>query len=751
MKKHIFSLAALLLLITAKSKGQNFFALDTIQKIEIQFSMSNWDFILDTAKAGSDSYTMADWVKINGVLFDSAGVKFKGNSSYNANNAKNPFHIELDHFISQDYQGIKDIKLSNGWRDPSFVREALTYLILQNYMHAPLANFAQLYVNGQYIGLYTNTEAVNKTFLESRFLTDNHSFFYADNGGCNFVFEGNDSTLYYSPYTLKSDYGYADLMRLCDSLENNINGIENILDVDRTLWMLAITDALVILDSYIGAPQHNFYVYEDHNGRFNPIMWDLNGAFGTFSNLGMGMNLNLQQKQILPVIVHENDSLWPLVKNLMAVPMYKRMYIAHMKTVTNEILSNSYYLTTAQYLQSIIDTAYQSDGNAYYSYSQFLSNINNNVTSGPSPIPGLTTLMSARTTFLNATPEFQQAQPVISNIQTSNTFPLINSNVYITAAVSNANAVYCGKRGTVMDKFTRIPMLDNGQNGDGAAGDGVYGAMVTVSSPELLYFIYAENNNAGIFSPQRAEHEWYKLEVDYATLSTGEVVINELSAMNTTIVANGVGNFNDWIELYNTTADTVQLDYLFFSDDFANTTKWQCPAGTKILPNDYLIIWADNDDFVGELHSGFGLSGSGEQAIISYANGTVIDSLSFPGQSADITYGRYPNGTGPFVFMPPTFNAVNLISGLGEQNANTKGIYSFPNPFSTYTTIYSDSYLKNATITVYNLYGQEVNQLNNISGQSVSLPRNNLVAGIYFVRVIEDNKLTATAKVIIKD
>lgn len=132
-------------------------------------------------------------------------------------------------------------------------------------------------------------------------------------------------------------------MRLCDSLKNNIRGIENILDVDRALWMLAITNALVIIDSYIGAPQHNYYIYQDHNGRFNPIIWDLNGAFGTFSNLGMGMNLTLTQKQNLPVIVHENDSLWPLVKSLMSVPMYKRMYITHMRTVTDEILANSYY------------------------------------------------------------------------------------------------------------------------------------------------------------------------------------------------------------------------------------------------------------------------------------------------------------------------------------------------------------------------------------------------------------------------
>ena len=54
--------------------SQYFYNIDTIQKIEISFTQTNWDYILDTAKQGSDSYTLSQWVKINGVQFDSAGV-----------------------------------------------------------------------------------------------------------------------------------------------------------------------------------------------------------------------------------------------------------------------------------------------------------------------------------------------------------------------------------------------------------------------------------------------------------------------------------------------------------------------------------------------------------------------------------------------------------------------------------------------------------------------------------------------------
>jgi len=101
--KKIFLFSFFIFISLAPSFSQNFYAIDTVQKIEISFTQPNWDYILDTAKQGTDSYTLSQWVRINGVQFDSAGVKYKGNSSYNPNNAKNPFHIELDHFKNQNY------------------------------------------------------------------------------------------------------------------------------------------------------------------------------------------------------------------------------------------------------------------------------------------------------------------------------------------------------------------------------------------------------------------------------------------------------------------------------------------------------------------------------------------------------------------------------------------------------------------------------------------------------------------------
>lgn len=736
-------LLLLLPFVSIKSSAQNFYAIDTIQQIEINFSQSNWDYILDTAKQGSDSYTMAQWVKINGVFFDSVGVKYKGNSSFNPLNAKNPLHIELDHFKNQDYLSYKDIKLSNGFNDPSCIREALLYSIIQQYTKVSQSNYAQVYINGQLMGQYTNTESVTNRFLEDRFFSKVNTFVFADNGGCDLRYKGNDSTQYATPYTIKSDYGLADLMRFCDTLNNNIAAIENRLDIDRTLWMIALTNVFVILDSYLGSSKHNYYLYEDDHDRFNPIIWDLNGGLGVFARATNNVSLTTTQMQNMSLLLHQNDSLWPLIRNLLTIPTFKKMYIAHMKTIVQENLDNSSYITKAQNLQSILDTAIQSDPNLFFTYNQFLSNLNSPVVSGPKIIPGITELMGARTNYLNSTPEFALVAPTISNITLSDTFPVVNTNIIINATITNGATVFLAYRNSVLDRFIKQVMFDDGLHGDGIAGDGVYGVSVLVSNSNMQYYFYVENNNAGIFSPARAEHEFYTLNANYATLMPGQVVINEIMALNNSSVQNANGLYTDWIELHNTTSSTISLDYLLLSDNISQPAKWQFPQGKTIPPFGYFIVWADGDTSSGEVHCTFGFSGNGEEAILSYANGTVIDSTTYPLQSDDITWGRFPNGAGPFMYMPPTFNAVNLISSAQELSAEG-GFMLYPNPSNG--NIFILSSFEEMDFTLFNVLGNVV--LNKkISPLDVSLSLN-LSKGMYFYKGALQNKILS-GKIII--
>jgi spore coat protein CotH len=218
----------------AQAQASPFYKIDAIQEIRVYFTYVNWSYRLDTAASSVyESFTVARQIKINGVTFDSIGAKYKGNSTFSSNRTKNPWHFELDHIKgNQNYQGIKDIKLSNIYYDPSFVREALSFDILKNYMHCPRANFARVYVNDTLIGLYTNTEAITKTFGQREFHSNNTNPFFKCNppagiggGTPNLAYINADSNSYMRIYEMKSGFGWKDLVALCDTLKNKPTSI----------------------------------------------------------------------------------------------------------------------------------------------------------------------------------------------------------------------------------------------------------------------------------------------------------------------------------------------------------------------------------------------------------------------------------------------------------------------------------------------------------------------------------------------
>ena len=204
--------------------AQDFYDINQIQEIKIYFTQANWSSLLVTAaQSTAEPFTVCQRVVINGVSFDSVGVKYKGNSSFNATRKKNPWHIELDNVKSQDYQGYKDIKLSNIFQDPSCVREALSYELMQPYTDLPRANYAKVWVNDVLIGLYTNVEAVTKSFCKKHFPSADANLNVFVKGtppslgggsgtGSSVTYLGTDSTLYYRSYEVYSDYGWKQLI-----------------------------------------------------------------------------------------------------------------------------------------------------------------------------------------------------------------------------------------------------------------------------------------------------------------------------------------------------------------------------------------------------------------------------------------------------------------------------------------------------------------------------------------------------------
>ena len=422
--------------------------------------------------------------------------------------------------------------------------------------------------------------------------------------------------------------------------------------------------------------------------------------------------------------------------------MYKRMYLAHIKTILLENFDNGTYATTGQTLQTLITTSVQADNNKFFTNANFIANLNSDIGGGPGPgggsYPGITNLMNGRSAYLLGLSEFTATEPTITNVTPSNATPNINDVVSITTTITNENAVYIGYRDDVYAPFTRTLMFDDGAHNDGAANDGVYGFDLTMTDLMIQYYIYADNSNMGKFSPARAEYEYHILET--FTPAAGDLVINEFQADNNNTVTDQNGENEDWIELHNNTNASIDISGYYLSDDASNVLQWTVPSGTTIAANGYLIVWCDRDTIQSGLHTNFQISSGGETLFLSDNSAVLLDQISFGAQTEDLTYARFPNGTGNFQEMYPTFNSVNIdVTGVDESNSKAIQLNVYPNPASSIINIElinNNGQIEN--VIIYNIAGRQIAEFN--MNNQIQYDCSPLAAGLYIIKTNTDTK-----------
>ena len=188
------------------------------------------------------------------------------------------------------------------------------------------------------------------------------------------------------------------------------------------------------------------------------------------------------------------------------------------------------------------------------------------------------------------------------------------------------------------------------------------------------------------------------------------LVINELMASNSTSIQDQQGQYDDWIEIYNYGVNAIDIGGMYLTDNPSSPTKWQIPgsnpAATTIAAGGYLLIWADNDTSDSGLHANFKLDANGEQIALFDSDGsTLIDSIIYPDQNTDISFGRYPDGNDDWGFFDlPSPGEENSGGYLNEVDApkfsQNHGFYDT----AFYVTIATET--ENATI-YYTLDGSE--------------------------------------------
>ncbi len=170
-----------------------------------------------------------------------------------------------------------------------------------------------------------------------------------------------------------------------------------------------------------------------------------------------------------------------------------------------------------------------------------------------------------------------------------------------------------------------------------------------------------ENSDAGIAA--------YEAEL----MSTEDMglYINEFMASNATTVLDSFGVYSDWVEIYNSTLQEIDLSGFGISDSIAQPMKYRLPEGTSIAPGGYLVIFLSGNEGMhnGELHAPFGLRAYEEDVVLSSANGRIVDSCSYSRMDADVSMARTPDGTGEFAqSAQPTPGYPNTSSGYEAFN-----------------------------------------------------------------------------------
>ena len=150
---------------------------------------------------------------------------------------------------------------------------------------------------------------------------------------------------------------------------------------------------------------------------------------------------------------------------------------------------------------------------------------------------------------------------------------------------------------------------------------------------------------------------------DNSSNDTGGLFINEFLAKNEACCPDEEGEFDDWVELYNSSSDPIDVGGMYITDNL-DDDLYLIPNSnsslTTVPGNGFLILWFDKDEEQGPHHIGEKLSADGEGIYLLSDSTTIIDSLSFDIQETDISMGRSPDGSANWVkFLSPTPGATN--------------------------------------------------------------------------------------------
>jgi hypothetical protein len=217
-------------------------------------------------------------------------------------------------------------------------------------------------------------------------------------------------------------------------------------------------------------------------------------------------------------------------------------------------------------------------------------------------------------------------------------------------------------------------------------------------------------------------------------VSIGQVVLSEMQSSNSFTIADNMGEFDDWIEIHNPTADSLEIGGLILKDQL---DTWSIPTGdpsTFIPPNGYFLLWADDQEDQGIFHTNFKLASGGEFLGLYESDGiTVIDSITLPALSPDNSYVRC--NTGWLQTSDPTPLAENNCTANLTENKSFEDLFSIKTINDKQLEINVVNHIEEQrTLSIYSIDGKEVIQ-KPLDGKKTTLDLTHLDSKVYILSI----------------
>jgi hypothetical protein len=146
----------------------------------------------------------------------------------------------------------------------------------------------------------------------------------------------------------------------------------------------------------------------------------------------------------------------------------------------------------------------------------------------------------------------------------------------------------------------------------------------------------------------------------------GSLTINEIMSLNVLTTKDENGTASPWIELYNPTAQDIDLTGYALTDDFNAPMKAVLPTGVVVKANGTVVLWADQNPAAGPTHVNLFLPAAGGSLGLARPDGSFVNRLSFGAQSVDLSAAREPDGSSNWVTEWNASPAAPNPTGMGQ-------------------------------------------------------------------------------------